>query len=630
MVTYLKAAGLTVISLLVPFWRFFTQRFTTPITNVRHMYLHHRKLPTLSCLSSSTLIIYYCNTCNPSCQSSDVKLPRSDVARHAQSLDDSTSPTLHEGTARGSGNTSGSPNAADPQVQQMLPAGIEHSVSQQASSNRIPPDEPLGTTASEEQPDAATLSGGQADGASIRGTLGAIAAIELPQAIHNDTATAPQSAAPYPTTFAQCQDESQAEADAPHSYSSGSCSSPSEDCPDDVPEQRTPPGEAGLGTIRCPVNTPSGTIPSKYRGSPVNISASSTPLSPYSGSCSQHNDASEASPTQGGNSDAAERDTASSSASDRAAPSLPVHSDFPEIHYDERETQADGRNGFAVASFGDGSRDQLAALGSQARGSWGTSLKLQGMERTTSQTLETVVQRSMSSTTTVHNYGQHCSGARFPMPSGWARTGYSGGAVSPADPDSSPDSASRSRRSGRALGQQDRALALKLDVLSGPSRDRTYVTDASAMEVCTRSCSGTAPMLSHSAEYSVFATPCTLLLYDCKSVREMMCRLGLKGSAAVVVHQVRVGRSPCNELVVADAEVSSTHAVLRWDPAIGAWLAADAGSLNATALNGQRISAGGRQLGQEHRLSSDDILQLGSATCIKVGHQQLPIKSIGR
>lgn len=84
------------------------------------------------------------------------------------------------------------------------------------------------------------------------------------------------------------------------------------------------------------------------------------------------------------------------------------------------------------------------------------------------------------------------------------------------------------------------------------------------------------------------------------------------------MQQVRIGRLPCNELVVTDAEVSSVHAVLRWDPAIGAWLAADAGSLNATALNGQRISAGGRQLGQEHRLSSDDILQLGSATCIKV------------
>lgn len=82
--------------------------------------------------------------------------------------------------------------------------------------------------------------------------------------------------------------------------------------------------------------------------------------------------------------------------------------------------------------------------------------------------------------------------------------------------------------------------------------------------------------------------------------------------------QVRIGRLPGNALVVADAEVSGLHAVLRWDPAVGAWLAADAGSLNGTALNGQRISIGGRRPGQSHRLNSDDILQLGSTTCIKV------------
>ena len=82
--------------------------------------------------------------------------------------------------------------------------------------------------------------------------------------------------------------------------------------------------------------------------------------------------------------------------------------------------------------------------------------------------------------------------------------------------------------------------------------------------------------------------------------------------------QVRIGRLPGNALMVEDKEVSGSHLVVRWDSAVGAWLAADAGSLNGTALNGQRISVGGRHPGQGHRLNSDDIIQLGSSTCIKV------------
>ncbi len=85
-----------------------------------------------------------------------------------------------------------------------------------------------------------------------------------------------------------------------------------------------------------------------------------------------------------------------------------------------------------------------------------------------------------------------------------------------------------------------------------------------------------------------------------------------------VTVQVHIGRLPGNSLVVADNEVSGWHVRLRWDAAVGAWMAADSGSLNGTALNGHRISAPGRRPGEEHRLTSDDILQLGSASCIKV------------
>ena len=50
----------------------------------------------------------------------------------------------------------------------------------------------------------------------------------------------------------------------------------------------------------------------------------------------------------------------------------------------------------------------------------------------------------------------------------------------------------------------------------------------------------------------------------------------------------------------------------------------DVGSLNGTTLNGRTISTNNRRRGREHRLSSDDLLQLGSYTKIRWGCQSLP------
>ena len=44
----------------------------------------------------------------------------------------------------------------------------------------------------------------------------------------------------------------------------------------------------------------------------------------------------------------------------------------------------------------------------------------------------------------------------------------------------------------------------------------------------------------------------------------------------------------------------------------------DCGSLNGTMLNGDPISLPNRQPGRAYRLSSDDILQLGTHTKVKV------------
>ena len=48
------------------------------------------------------------------------------------------------------------------------------------------------------------------------------------------------------------------------------------------------------------------------------------------------------------------------------------------------------------------------------------------------------------------------------------------------------------------------------------------------------------------------------------------------------------------------------------------------GSLNGTTLNGRTISTNNRRRGREHRLSSDDLLQLGSCTKIRWGSHTLP------
>ena len=84
--------------------------------------------------------------------------------------------------------------------------------------------------------------------------------------------------------------------------------------------------------------------------------------------------------------------------------------------------------------------------------------------------------------------------------------------------------------------------------------------------------------------------------------------------------QVRIGRLDGNALVIPDAEVSGHHALVRWDRQDAAWHVTDLGSLNGTVLNGVAISGAGRRRGREYRLSSDDIIQLGSLTRLKAWH----------
>ncbi|KFM23932.1 Protein phosphatase 2C 70 [Auxenochlorella protothecoides] len=128
-------------------------------------------------------------------------------------------------------------------------------------------------------------------------------------------------------------------------------------------------------------------------------------------------------------------------------------------------------------------------------------------------------------------------------------------------------------------------LALKLDVLAGPCRDASYVTEDDTLEVT-------------------------------------------------------VGRTPGNSLALRDGEVSGRHLAVTWSSLDRCWQAADLGSLNGTLLNGEPISVGARQRGPDYRLSSDDILQLGSYTKIKVStfprdllnpkdtHGSLPVGSL--
>jgi protein phosphatase len=77
--------------------------------------------------------------------------------------------------------------------------------------------------------------------------------------------------------------------------------------------------------------------------------------------------------------------------------------------------------------------------------------------------------------------------------------------------------------------------------------------------------------------------------------------------------EISVGRAPHNTLVCFDGEVSGRHVVLRWNYQHGCWTISDQGSLNGTMLNGDRISPG-----MVCRLSSDDMIQLGSSTRLKI------------
>jgi protein phosphatase len=81
--------------------------------------------------------------------------------------------------------------------------------------------------------------------------------------------------------------------------------------------------------------------------------------------------------------------------------------------------------------------------------------------------------------------------------------------------------------------------------------------------------------------------------------------------------QVTVGRLEDNTLAVADTEVSGHHVVIRWEPSERCWQVTDTGSLNGTFLNGKTISTNNRKQGREHRLSSDDMMQLGSYSKVR-------------
>lgn len=107
--------------------------------------------------------------------------------------------------------------------------------------------------------------------------------------------------------------------------------------------------------------------------------------------------------------------------------------------------------------------------------------------------------------------------------------------------------------------------------------------------------------------------------------------------------QISIGRTANNGLVLADSEVSGRHVVVKWNSLDRCWQVSDEGSLNGTLLNSEPISVPGRQKGQRYRLSSDDILQLGSYTKIKVStfprdlldpqaqrHGSLPVGSMPR
>jgi len=140
-------------------------------------------------------------------------------------------------------------------------------------------------------------------------------------------------------------------------------------------------------------------------------------------------------------------------------------------------------------------------------------------------------------------------------------------ATSPGPPRFSQLRAVTPQPAATSKQQESNVLALKLTVVAGPSTDTSYVT-------------------------------------------------------AKDTKQVVIGRLPANTLSIDDPEVSGTHLILRWlepeDGGAPCWQVADAGSLNGTLLNGTRISVPGRKRSAAYRLNSDDLLQLGTATAIKV------------
>lgn len=82
--------------------------------------------------------------------------------------------------------------------------------------------------------------------------------------------------------------------------------------------------------------------------------------------------------------------------------------------------------------------------------------------------------------------------------------------------------------------------------------------------------------------------------------------------------QVTIGRLDGNSLVIKDEQVSGSHLQLAWSPQDRCWTARDTGSLNGTMLNGRIISTSNRSKGRPQHLSSDDILELGSFSKLKV------------
>jgi hypothetical protein len=79
-----------------------------------------------------------------------------------------------------------------------------------------------------------------------------------------------------------------------------------------------------------------------------------------------------------------------------------------------------------------------------------------------------------------------------------------------------------------------------------------------------------------------------------------------------------VGRAPDCALVLPDGEVSGRHLEVAWSAAARCWQVADLGSLNGTRLNGDPVGGGARLRGRDYRLSTDDVLQLGAVSRLKV------------